>query len=45
MPPLSETLTPAQIAQVVTYVRTHFGNRYRAPVTTEQVKSVIDSAQ
>ena len=38
MPPLGDILKPAQIAAVVNYVRTHFGNRYRAPVTEAEVK-------
>jgi len=35
---LGDILKPAQIAAVVTYVRTHFGNRYRTPVTEGEVK-------
>jgi mono/diheme cytochrome c family protein len=37
MPWLSDTLSPAQIAAVVTYVRTHFGNTFKKPVTEAQV--------
>ncbi len=38
MPPLTDLLGPAQIAGVVTYVRTHFGNNYKKPVTEADVK-------
>ena len=38
MPPLGDILKPTQIAAVVNYVRTHFGNRYRPPVTEAEVK-------
>jgi len=38
MPGLGDLLSPAQIAQVVTYIRTHFGNNYRKPVTEAEVK-------
>lgn len=38
MPGLGDLLGPAQIAQVVTYIRTHFGNNYRRPVTEAEVK-------
>lgn len=37
MPWLTDTLSPAQIAAVVGYVRTHFGNDYADPVSAEQV--------
>lgn len=37
MPWLSDTLNPAQIAGVVTYVRTHFGNNFAQPVTAADV--------
>lgn len=37
MPWLTDLLSPAQIASVVGYVRTHFGNSYADPVTAEQV--------
>ena len=30
-------LTDQQIADVITYVRTHFGNHYKAVVTAAQV--------
>jgi mono/diheme cytochrome c family protein len=38
MPSLTDLLSPAQIAGVVTYIRTHFGNNYRKPVTEADVK-------
>jgi mono/diheme cytochrome c family protein len=37
MPWFSEMLTPVQIANVVAYVRTHFGNNYPEPVTETDV--------
>jgi mono/diheme cytochrome c family protein len=41
MPSLTDLLSPAQIAGVVTYVRTHFGNNYRKPVTEADVKLMM----
>ena len=41
MPPLTDLLGPAQIAAVVTYVRTHFGNSYKKPVTEADVKLMM----
>jgi len=41
MPPLTDLLGPAQIAGVVTYVRTHFGNSYRQPVSEADVKAMM----
>ncbi|MBA2589101.1 MAG: cytochrome c [Alphaproteobacteria bacterium] len=41
MPPLTDLLGPAQIAGVVTYVRTHFGNNYKKPVTEAEVKMMM----
>ena len=37
MPWFTDVLSPAQIAGVITYVRTHFGNTYAAPVTESDV--------
>jgi mono/diheme cytochrome c family protein len=37
MPWFNGVLTPEEIAAVVGYVRTHFGNNYAEPVTTEDV--------
>lgn len=41
MPPMGDMLKPAQIAAVVTYVRTHFGNSYKKPVTEAEVKAML----
>jgi mono/diheme cytochrome c family protein len=41
MPALTDMLDPGQIAAVVTYVRTHFGNHYTKPVTAQDVRKVI----
>ncbi|MBW8814809.1 MAG: cytochrome c [Caulobacterales bacterium] len=38
MPYFSDSLTPAQVAMVLTYVRTHFGNNYPQPVTEADVR-------
>lgn len=40
MPPLGDMMTDRQVADVVNYVRTHFGNRYRDPVKPEDVKAL-----
>jgi mono/diheme cytochrome c family protein len=45
MPSLTDLLSPSQIAAVVTYVRTHFGNNYRKPVTEADVKTMMGAAQ
>jgi mono/diheme cytochrome c family protein len=37
MPPLGEMLSDEQVAAVVNYVRTHFGNEYQDAVTAEDV--------
>jgi mono/diheme cytochrome c family protein len=37
MPGFQGALSPEQIAAVVGYVRTHFGNSYSAPVTAAEV--------
>lgn len=41
MPPLTDYLDARQIAAVVTYVRTHFGNSYKTPVTEAEVKAML----
>jgi len=41
MPGLTDILGPAQIASVATFVRTHFGNSYTAPVTVDQVNPFL----
>ena len=38
MPAFADYLTDQQIAEVVNYIRTHFGNRYRDKVKPEDVK-------
>lgn len=38
MPAVGRLMTDEQVAAVVNYVRTHFGNDYRRPVTAEEVK-------
>ena len=40
MPPVGIMMTDDQVAAVVNYVRTHFGNDYRDAVTAENVKAV-----
>ena len=37
MPYFSDSLSPAQVAAVITYIRTHFGNNYPEPVTEADV--------
>ena len=43
MPTFADRLTDAQIAQVVNYVRTHFGNSYADAVKPEDVKASRDA--
>ena len=38
MPPFGEMMTDAQIAAVVNYLRTHFGNNYEDAVTVNEVR-------
>jgi len=38
MPPFADSFSDEQIANVVNYVRTHFGNKYRDKVKPEDVK-------
>ena len=40
MPPLGDMMSDGQIAAVVNYVRTHFGNAYTDAITAEDVKAV-----
>lgn len=40
MPPFADAMTDQQIADVINYVRTHFGNRYRDAVKPADVKAV-----
>jgi mono/diheme cytochrome c family protein len=37
MPPFGDMLSDEQVAAVVAYVRTNFGNDYKEPVTAEEV--------
>jgi mono/diheme cytochrome c family protein len=43
MPPLANYLSDAQVVAVVTYVRTHFGNRYTDVVSPDMVKAARQS--
>lgn len=38
MPPFGDMMGDAQVAAVVNYLRTHFGNNYRDAVTAKDVK-------
>lgn len=40
MPPLGEDMTDQQVADVVNYVRTHFGNEYRDAVQPADVSAL-----
>jgi len=40
MPPIGFMMSDDQVAAVVNYVRTHFGNHYDDPVTKDEVKAV-----
>jgi mono/diheme cytochrome c family protein len=40
MPPVGIMMSDEQVAAVVNYVRTHFGNHYRDAVTADNVKAV-----
>ncbi|MBO9574406.1 MAG: cytochrome c [Sphingobium sp.] len=44
MPAFADMLSAEQIAGVATYVRTHFGNTYAAPVTVADVKRLSPAA-
>lgn len=39
MPPIGSYLDDEQVAAVVTYIRTHFGNAYKEPVSLDDVKA------
>jgi mono/diheme cytochrome c family protein len=43
MPSFKGQMSDAQIAAVVTYVRSHFGNSYTDPVSLDEVKQVRDA--
>ena len=40
MPPVGQLMNDDQVAAVVNYVRTHFGNNYQDAVTAQDVKVV-----
>jgi mono/diheme cytochrome c family protein len=40
MPPFGTMMSDDQVAAVVNYLRTHFGNNYQDTVTTEDVRIV-----
>ena len=40
MPPFGSMMSDDQVAAVVNYLRTHFGNDYRDAVTADDVKAV-----
>jgi len=40
MPPIGAMMSDDQVAAVVNYVRTHFGNQYQDAVTADDVKRV-----
>jgi mono/diheme cytochrome c family protein len=40
MPPIGALMSDNQVAAVINYVRTHFGNQYEDAVTAEEVKAV-----
>ena len=40
MPPFGEMMSDSQVAEVVNYVRTHFGNNFTDAVTAADVKQV-----
>ena len=40
MPPLGQDMTDEQVADVVNYVRTHFGNDYQDAVLPADVKAL-----
>jgi mono/diheme cytochrome c family protein len=45
MPPLGDMMSDAQVANVVNYVRTHFGNAYTNSISTEDVKAARRRAE
>lgn len=44
MPPFSQDLDDAQIANVANYIRTHFGNHFEPAITAAEVKAMRPSA-
>jgi mono/diheme cytochrome c family protein len=45
MPPLGRMMSDEQVADVVNYVRTHFGNSYADDVSVSQVAAARQRAQ
>ena len=45
MPAIGMMMSDQQAADVVNYIRTHFGNRYKAPVTAAEAKEARVGAQ
>ncbi len=45
MPAFHGMLTPEQVADVVGYVRTHFGNAFAKPVTVDDVKRLSEGLE
>jgi mono/diheme cytochrome c family protein len=43
MPSLASYLSDAQVAAVVNYVRTHFGNQYADAVTPQMVRAARET--
>lgn len=40
MPPIGQMLTDEQVADVVTYVRSNFGNKFKGKITAAEVKAL-----
>jgi cytochrome c5 len=40
MPPIGEMMSDQQVADVVNYIRTHFGNKYKDAISAEDVKAM-----
>jgi mono/diheme cytochrome c family protein len=45
MPPVGDMMSDAQVADVVNYVRTHFGNSYSEAVSAADVSAARRRAQ
>jgi mono/diheme cytochrome c family protein len=45
MPPIGADLSDAQVANVINYIRTHFGNHYKDVVTQAAVKAARGPAE
>ena len=44
MPGFTDLLSPTQMATVITYIRTNFGNSYTTPVTAAEVAAIAGPA-